>query len=121
MSKTNLAEASAEPAMSESERLKAVRDLIFGENMAEYQKEFSLLREQIAEHQIIAQEKLASESAALSEKLDALEYSFDQSLKKFKQEVVQHVDRLEGVSAEIVENRQEVGRALAQIAEVLQK
>lgn len=121
MSKTNLAEASAEPAMSESERLKAVRDLIFGENMEEYQREFDILRKQIAEHHKFAQEKLASESAGLTEKLDALEYSFNQTLKKFREEMEQHVERLENVSTEIIENRQEVGRALAQIAESLQK
>ncbi len=121
MSKSNNNPESVEKDLSESERLKAVRDLIFGDNMAEYQQEFAQIRDQIGEFQALSEKKLASESAALTEKLDALEHTLNQSVKKMQVEMDQNIDRLEGLCADIVNNRREVGQAMAKIAETLQK
>ncbi len=121
MGKTNSSSDKSGIEMNERERLSAVRDLIFGENMTEYQNEFSRIREQITQGQQLYQEKLSNESTAINEKLDALEYRFNQSIKEVSQSLDQNIERLEGISSEIVVNRQEVGRALALIAETLQK
>ena len=107
--------------MNENERLKAVRELIFGESMAEYQQEFSLIRDQISLSQKLSEEKLASETAILSEKLDAMEHSFNKAMKQLNTELDKNIERLDAICADIVSNRQEVGRAMAHIAETLQK
>jgi chromosome segregation ATPase len=121
MSKSTAAAAQAEVLMNESDRLTAVRDLLFGENMAEYEHEFSQIRNQLRDFQSLTEQKLVNEIAALSEKLDAMEHSFNKVLKELNKEIDNNIERLDGVCNEIVSNRQEVGSAMAQIAETLQK
>jgi len=105
----------------ENARIKAVRDLIFGEDMAEYQKEFGRIRKKMDQQQEGAAMLLKSESAALAERLDAVEHSFDQSLKRLKKEVDQGIDRLESLHNDLVQDRNELGKALASIGSALQK
>ena len=71
----------------ENARIKAVRDLIFGEDMAEYQKEFGRIRQKMNQQQEGTNALLKSESAGLAERLDALEHSVNQSLSKLKKEM----------------------------------
>ena len=121
MSKAKQSSKKAEEVLTENERLKAVRDLIFGENMVEYQQEFSQLNEQLRSQQQQSEKKLADETSALNERIDALEYSFNETVKALKKEMNDHVQRLESVSASIIDNRREVGQALSKIAETMLK
>lgn len=105
----------------ENARIKAVRDLIFGEDMAEYQKEFGRIRQKMDQQQEGAVTLLRSESAALGERLDAIEHSFEQSLKKLKKAMDQEIDRLESLHNDLVQDRNELGKALAAIGSTLQK
>ena len=105
----------------ETARIRAVRDLIFGDEMAEYQKEFGRIKEMINQHQATARDQLKNESSGLNEKIDALEHGFDQSLKQLRKEMHEGLDKLEGLHNAMLENRHEVGKALAQIAEFMQE
>ena len=98
------------------ERLKAVRDLIFGEDMAAYEQEFGQLREQIAQHHLAGKESLASEAAVLNEKLDAMEHSFSEKIKEIKTALAATDDRLDGLTQQVAANRREVGNALQDMA-----
>ena len=106
-------------AASEGERLKAVRDLIFGEDMAAYQQEFSQLRDQIQQNLLHGNENLSSESSTLNEKLDALEFSFNKSLKGLKQELDATADRLDQVNNQVNANRKEMGDLFATLSSSL--
>lgn len=121
MTKLKTNAANSDNAMSESERLTAVRDLIFGENMAEYQQEFIQIREQLNIFQNQSEEKLRDEITALNEKLDAMEHSFQQMVKNLQTEIDKNIEHLNGAVDDLIANRQEVGRAMAQIATTLQK
>jgi len=105
----------------EHARIKAVRDLIFGEDMAEYQKEFGRIRQRMDQHKEGAEALLKSESTQLNEKLDAMEHSFNQSLQKLKKEMDDGLDRLESLHNGLVQDRNDLGKALAAIGDTLQK
>ena len=112
---------SEKQALAENERIKAVRDLIFGEDMAEYQQEFGRIREQIEITRSGADASLKSESAMLVERLDALEHQFTESLSRLKKEMDAGLDRLEGLHNGLVQDRNDLGQALSAIGNKLQK
>jgi len=113
--------ASNQQVADENARIKAVRDLIFGEDMAEYQKEFGRIRQKMDQQQEGTTALLKSESAVLSERLDSMEHSFNQSLSKLKKEMDKELDRLESLHNQLVQDRNDLGKALAAIGSNLQK
>lgn len=132
MSKKNSGSTDSAVAATEDQRLKTVRELIFGDNMAEYQREFANIRELVKTQGDLASQnlqsesgllarKLADESSALQEKIDALEYSMNQSLKKLEDTMRQEIDRLDRHNGEMLESRRDLGKALGAIADTLQQ
>ncbi len=132
MSKKNSGSEKSEVTASDDQRLKTVRELIFGDNMAEYQREFANIREQLKNQGELASRdlqsessalarKLADEATALQEKIDALEYSMNQSLKKLEETMRQEIDRLDQHNGEMLESRRDLGKALGAIADTLQQ
>ena len=132
MSKKNSGSDKSEVAATDDQRLRTVRELIFGDNMAEYQKEFATIREQLKNQGELAKQnlqsesgalarKLTDESTALQERIDALEYSMNESLKKLEETMRQEIDRLDQHNGQMLESRRDLGKALGAIADTLQQ
>jgi len=97
-------------------RIAAVRDLIFGENMQQYDQDFNEVTDQIAELKK-ANDKNSSELATnLQVKLDAIKEATDISIAKLSEDIHKKLERLDEAKAD----RKKLGKALEKIALMLQ-
>ncbi len=97
-------------------RIEAVRDLIFGENMQQYDQDFTEVSSQIAELRKDTDKSLANLASNLQNKIDAFEKSTEASLEKMATDIDKKLERLDDAKAD----RKKLGKALEKIALMLQ-
>lgn len=97
-------------------RIAAVRDLIFGENMQQYDQDFTEVSSQIAELRKDTDKNLANLASNLQNKIDALQKSTEASLEKMATDIDKKLERLDDAKAD----RKKLGKALEKIALMLQ-
>ena len=97
-------------------RIAAVRDLIFGENMQQYQNDFDEARELISNLKKESTETLADLSANFENKIQALQESTEESLNRLAADIDKKITRLDDNKAD----RKKLGKALEKIALMLQ-
>jgi len=97
-------------------RIAAVRDLIFGENMQQYDQDFSEVSSQIAKLKKDTDKNLSDLASNLQSKLDALQKSTNVSLEKLSTDIDKKLERLDEAKAD----RKKLGKALEKIALMLQ-
>lgn len=120
-------ESSSQPVDS---RIAAVRDLIFGENMVQYDQDFTEVSNQIAALKNDTDKNLASLASSLGEsdkdlnnlsttlenKIAALQRSTEVSIEKLSIDIHKKLDQLDDAKAD----RKKLGKALEKIALMLQ-
>jgi len=97
-------------------RLAAVRDLIFGENMQQYQQHFDEVYDKIDSLKGQADENLADLTSNLENKIEALQKSTEASIEKLTVDIDKKISRLDEAKAD----RKKLGKALEKIALMLQ-
>jgi len=97
-------------------RIAAVRDLIFGENIQQYDRDFNEVSSQIAELRKDTDKILNELTSNLETKIDAIQKSTDASLEKLITEIDKKLERLNDAKAD----RKKLGKALEKIALMLQ-
>jgi len=102
-----------EPADS---RLAAVRDLIFGENMQQYDKDFSEVSNQIDSLKQSADKNLTDLASNLEHKIEVLRKNTEVSLEKLSVDIDKKLAQLDDSKAD----RKKLGKALEKIALMLQ-
>lgn len=107
--------ASAESPNTES-RIAAVRDLIFGENIIQYNSEFAEVNAKIKESNEDNQRKLEEAVATLESNMADLERAMDQRIQDLSTELNKSIEDLFDEKAD----RRKLGEALEQIALKLQ-
>lgn len=99
-----------------SNRLAAVRDLIFGENMQQYEVNFDEVYDKIAKLQQETESKFADLADELDKKVTSLQNASNASVEKLKEELANKIARLDEAKAD----RKKLGKALEKIAQMLQ-
>ena len=97
-------------------RIAAVRDLIFGENMQQYDQDFNEVSNQIAELRKATDKNLESLASSLQNKIDALQKATEVSIEKLTTDIDKKLERLDDAKAD----RKKLGKALEKIALMLQ-
>ena len=97
-------------------RLAAVRDLIFGENIQQYEINFDEVYEKIAALRGDSDKKIASAVTNLENKIEALQKATEASIEKFSADIDKKISNLEDAKAD----RKKLGKALEKIALMLQ-
>ena len=97
-------------------RIAAVRDLIFGENMQQYDQDFTEVSSQIAELRKHTDQNLANLASNLQNKIDAFQKSTEASLEKIAADIDKKLERLDDAKTD----RKKLGKALEKIALMLQ-
>jgi DNA-binding ferritin-like protein len=97
-------------------RLAAVRDLIFGENIQQYEISFDEVYEKIAALRGESDKKIDSAVTNLENKIEALKKASEASLEKLTSDMEKKISNLEDAKAD----RKKLGKALEKIALMLQ-
>ena len=97
-------------------RLAAVRDLILGENIQQYEINFDEVYEKIASLSTDSDKNLNAAVAKLENKIDALQKANEVSIEKLTTEINKKIDNLDDTKAD----RKKLGKALEKIALMLQ-
>ncbi len=96
-------------------RLAAVRDLIFGENIQQYDRDFTEVSNQISALKESTNKDLIDLASRLESKIDALQKS-NEDVRKMAESFDKKIARLEETKAD----RKKLGKALEKIAAMLQ-
>lgn len=97
-------------------RLAAVRDLIFGENIQQYEINFDEVYEKIAALSGDSDKNLTKAVSNLENKIEALQKATEASIQKFSADLDKKISNLDDVKAD----RKKLGKALEKIALMLQ-
>lgn len=97
-------------------RIAAVRDLIFGENMQQYEVNFDEVYEKIAALKNETNEKFAELTTELNKQVEILQKASDTAIEKLHQEFANKMAHLDDAKAD----RKKLGKALEKIALMLQ-
>lgn len=97
-------------------RIAAVRDLIFGENIQKYTEEFDDVYQRIKELKEQTSEQRSEMNTAIEKRISDLENSFNKSLENLTIAMNKRMDDLDDKKAD----RRKLGKALEKIAQTLQ-
>ena len=97
-------------------RLAAVRDLIFGENIQQYELNFDEVYEKIAALSGDSDKKIASAITNLENKIEAFQKAQEASIEKLTADIDKKISNLDEAKAD----RKKLGKALEKIALMLQ-
>lgn len=86
--------ASNNLSSSESEKLEAVRDLLFGQNIKEYRGEFDELKKIIKENNEAQGSTTADLKSELIDKITNLENKFDEKVDEMNRQLNEKLDQL---------------------------
>lgn len=100
-----------------NERIDAIKKLIFGENMVEYDHKFHDVFEKIEAYHKQSEEHLYKIHQELVDDLKEQSRKFDERVKKLEKEINSHLDKIEDDKTD----RREFGKMLQAIAENLMK
>lgn len=116
MSKEEQAAQNAQ-ATATDDRLEAVRDLLFGQNVKEYRDEFKELKDLIKEQRTEIDEEATARQSELVKRMDQMEETFNSSLAATAEKLQQQVDAL----SEAKTDRKALATLLIEIANKLQE
>lgn len=117
MTKNNKHENANDPSKDAVDnRIAAVRDLIFGENIQQYEVNFDEVYEKIAKLQKDTENKLAELAKEVDKKVASTQKNSDDSVDKLRDEYAKKLAKLEDAMAD----RKKLGKALEKIAQMLQ-
>ncbi len=97
-------------------RLAAVRDLIFGENMQQYDKDFTEVSNQISALKEDTDKNLVNLASSLENKIEKLQKSNEMAMQKMIETFEKKMTQLDEGKAD----RKKLGKALEKIATMLQ-
>lgn len=98
------------------DRLAAVRDLLFGQNVEEYRGEFKELRESIQQNRHEFEKHADDLSSGLTERIDQLESKLTEHLNKLEDKLAQEINSLKALKAD----RKQLASLLHQVAKELE-
>ena len=79
---TGIKQEAPQPTLEETQKLNAVRDLLFGPNDQEYREKFELLKNRIEEYQSKASQDIEELRNSLGERIDALEQALTEKIEQ---------------------------------------
>ena len=97
------------------ERIDAIKKLIFGENMEEYDHKFHDVFKKLEEYHIEFEERLMSLNEKMEHEISALNKHFEKELSKAKKELENQALQLDDNKAD----RRELGKMLASVSDKL--
>lgn len=97
-------------------RIDAIKDIIFGENIKEYDAEFKKIKEYIEEQKVILETAIDSLRSDMDKVLDELRSDFDDSVKSLKEKTLEEISDLDNAKAD----RSTLGSMLEEIGKKLQ-
>ena len=98
-------------------RIAAVHDLIFSENIQQYDSQFNEVNERIAELQAATEKNLAETNASLENKIADLQKLMESTFNALNQDIDKRLEKLDDKKAD----RKVLGKALEKIAVMLQQ
>ncbi|MEN8704070.1 MAG: hypothetical protein ABF311_06785 [Polaribacter sp.] len=98
-------------------RIAAVRDLIFGENIQQYNTEFEDVYERIKTLEVTSKQNLTNTVIALESKLSDLENLMDHKFQELNSDLDRKITELDDEKTD----RRKLGKALEKIALMLQE
>ncbi len=98
-------------------KLAAVRDLIFGENMQEYSQEFDDVYNKIKKLKEETSTNLTDTTNKLERRIDELQASLERSIEDLTSDMNQKLEELDDAKAD----RAKLGKALEKIGQMLQE
>ena len=113
---TNPEKNTAQSPEAVDSRIAAVRDLIFGENIQQYEVNFDEVYEKIAKLQQETEKKFEALASDLEKKASSLQQVSESSITKLKEDLAAKIAHLDEAKAD----RKKLGKALEKIAQMLQ-
>lgn len=98
-------------------RIDAIKDIIFGENIKEYDAEFKKIKEYIEEQKSILETAIDSLRSDMDKLLEEVRNDFDDSVKSLKNRTLEEMNNLDDTKA----NRATLGSMLEDIGKKLQE
>ncbi len=113
----NMDEQSRGDEQTSDPRIDAIKDIIFGENMKEYDAEFKKIKEYIEEQKIILETAIDSLRSDMDKMMEELRGDFDDSVKSLKEKTLEELSNLDDAKA----NKATLGSMLEDIGKKLQE
>jgi|GEM_PF-816594 len=98
-------------------RIDAIKDIIFGENIKEYNAEFRKIKEYIEEQKAILETAIDSLRSDMDKLLEEVRNDFDDSVKSLKDRTLEEMNNLDDAKT----NRATLGSMLEDIGKKLQE
>ena len=98
-------------------RIDAIKDIIFGENIKEYNAEFRKIKEYIEEQKAILETAIDSLRSDMDKLLEEVRNDFDDSVKALKDRTLEEMNNLDDAKT----NRATLGSMLEDIGKKLQE
>lgn len=105
-----------EPAEG-AERIDAIKKLIFGENMVEYDHKFQAIFEKLEEYHRDSEARLMNVNKQLINDMQSMKQKFEDRVQVLQQEINAHLAKIEDDKTD----RRDFGKMLQSIAESLMK
>lgn len=83
------------PVEMETEKLSAIRDIIFGNEIQEYNKEFNEIKDIISKNKGITDNDIQKLEAALNDKIDKLQQLMEQKMSDMEAQFTQKLQELD--------------------------
>lgn len=99
------------------ERIDAIKKLIFGENMVEYDHKFQDIFDKLDEYHRDSEARLMSVNKKLIEDMQSMKQKFEERVQVLQQEINAHLAKIEDDKTD----RRDFGKMLQVIAESLMK
>ncbi len=113
----NMDEQNRSTEQGSDPRIDAIKDIIFGENMKEYDAEFKKIKEYVEEQKAILETAIDSLRSDMDKMLEELRGDFDDSVKSLKEKTLEELSNLDDAKA----NRSTLGSMLEDIGKKLQE